>query len=166
LLVSHVDVILADHAQVSDGKLFISGGGINIARFDGRRPAGQPYVVTFAIAGTIDFGGTGAGAHRIRFEVIDADGGPAGVDPAGQRIELSGEAEAHVALAGAPVPGEELTLPFAFQLVGAPFAAPGRYTVNVFVDGEPAEPKTFTIALPPRTVTFGGGLGEFTLPER
>lgn len=160
---TNVDVIIADHAQVADGRLFVSGGGINVARYAAQAPAGQPYLVSLAIAGVVDFFGERPwGTHTIGFDMVDADGHAAGLAADGARFDLTGELTIEIAAPTDPDAVPEATVPFVFNLEGAPLASLGRHSIRAIVDGEYSEPKTFTLWAPPATVVFGDGLGEFT----
>ncbi|RZI78994.1 MAG: hypothetical protein EOO67_21025, partial [Microbacterium sp.] len=82
-----IDVVLCDHGQVSGDKLFISGGGID-RMYVGADSA--PYVVNFAVAGTVTVPPTeAAGDHKLTLRLETENG---------QVAQLVGVAEgAHVA---------------------------------------------------------------------
>jgi hypothetical protein len=73
-----VTLILADSAQVAEGKLNVLGGGWNIT---------GPDPVPFALAGIIEVPWQETNRnHAFRFELIDLDGNPVVVDgPQGQQ---------------------------------------------------------------------------------
>ncbi|MBD0290600.1 MAG: hypothetical protein ICV74_05035 [Thermoleophilia bacterium] len=123
-----VTMMLADYAQVADGKLTIVGGGWSIT---------GPMPVPFAIAILFEVPWDRANMkHRFRLDLVDADGhvvfveGEEGEEP----LVVEGEFEA-----GRPPglkPGTPLEVPVAINLPGAPVPAGGRYEWRLSVNGE------------------------------
>src|SRR5947209_1850058 len=96
-------VILADHAQVADGKLNVIGGGWTVT---GPGPA------PFALAALIEFpwGATGEN-HTARFELVTDEGVPVNVTTEDGEQPLFIEAEFPVAAAPGVRRGTPLTVP-------------------------------------------------------
>jgi hypothetical protein len=142
------DVVLADYAQISEGRLFINGGGVRGAHFPAPAPAGLPYPVSFSAAGTVTFGWDApAGDHTLGFDVVDADGHPPLSVDGQSRMPLSGTQVVSLVRAGRAVPGDECLVPFAFNVLNVPFISVGRYTVSILVDGEPIGSRTFEVTV-------------------
>lgn len=119
-------LMLADSAQVADGKLFVMGGGWT---FTGPQP------IPFAIAGLIGVPWQLTNQkHSIRFELIDLDGQAVSVDrPEGEQpLVIDGEFEV-----GRP-PGFPLgaSIPFPLAINHGPVQLPSgshfewRYEIN------------------------------------
>lgn len=125
-----IDVLLCDHAQVSGGKLFVSGAGID------RMYVGEvaPFVVNFAVAGTVTVPPAEAGAnHALLLRLETADGRPAPLfgDAAGR--EVGGE----LGLVGsAEEAGHDQVIAFAFTFLGVPLAETGEFALVCTLDGE------------------------------
>lgn len=125
-------LMLADHAQVVDGKFFICGGGWSVT---GPQPS------PFAIIADIKVPWHGIGtAHKLRLELLDGDGQPVEVDTPDGLQPLVVELEFQVA----PVPGikagTELTFPFAVNLGPQPAISPGCvFEWRLSIDGETRE---------------------------
>jgi hypothetical protein len=119
-------MMLADHAQVADGKLFISGGG-----WSSCGPGPSPCSV--AVLFHVPWQETG---QRVTFtlRLIDEDGhevhqpGPQGPLP----VQVNGHFEARRAPTMAP--GTEINVPMSFNIV-LQLAPGGRYTWILEVDG-------------------------------
>jgi hypothetical protein len=130
--------LLADAAQVSDGKLYILGGGVTILwRQEFPAPLGVVLVAQ------LTYGRTEADAgHVLRVRVLDADGNP--VLP-----EMQGEL--HV---GGAAPGLPANVPLAIPVL-VPFPPlpvvqrPGAYSVEIAVDGRDVKSLPFAVAQPP-----------------
>lgn len=160
------DIVLADFAQVVGGKLFISGGGVSGVHFHQRQPQGQPYVVSFAVAGTVTYDwDVAAGPHTIGFEVVDEDGHPPVSVDGSTRLPLAEGQSFDLAHTSPPVVGAEVVVPFAFFLPNVPLAAPGRYTVSLLVDASLVGAKTFTVELHLPSTDFGSGPTRFQMPQ-
>jgi hypothetical protein len=127
-----VTMLLADYAQVMDGKLTIVGGGWSVT---------GPQPTPFAIALLFEVPWDQANVkHRFRLDLVDADGHvvfmpgeEGGEDP----VALEGEFET-----GRPPglkPGTSLSVPIAFNLPGPPIPPAGRYEWRLTVNGESSE---------------------------
>ena len=122
-----VTMMLADAAQVSEGKLNVLGGGWSLT---------GPQPVPFAIAGIIDVPWNQTNtSHTFRLELIDLDGQPVIVaTPEGdQPLLLEGNFEV-----GRPPgvrPGTPIPFPFAFQSGPVPLPAGSHFEWRLMVDG-------------------------------
>lgn len=142
--------MLADYAQVSGGKVFITGGGWNL-----RGP--EPGAVS--VAGTICIPWDLANRrHELVLALIDEDDRPVVVPtPLGQQDYVL-RAEFEVGRPPGLRIGTELLAPFAIQLLLPPLE-PRRYrfraSVNNVVSIIPE--LTFTILAPPQASAMQGG---------
>jgi hypothetical protein len=145
-------VILCDFAEVSGGKLFISGAGLALLASSTPEP---PYLinVTVAIMGLIGLDDTdvqhkmtlelvrvGASETRIAFS-SDAEGG----DPADRGMFV-----AHFMAPRSPqmLAGDEWCMPLTIPMFGLGLPELGRYYFSVRVDGREMDRTTFRL-LPP-----------------
>ena len=146
-------MLLADHAVVSEGKLYINGGGWSVT---------GPTPTPSAIAVKLDVPWDRANQKlQLRLRLIGQDGdpvmfaGPEGPQP----VEITGEAEI-----GRPdgLPhGADIDFPLAFQLGPLPLEPGQRYQWVLDIDGEthrdwhltfstrPAEPGSTTYVVDP-----------------
>jgi hypothetical protein len=122
-----VTMMLADHAQVADGKLFIAGGGLSMA---GPGPTPCALALLFHVPWQ-------RAGERIDFtlNLIDEDGHPViqGGPEGPTAVQVSGHFE--TVIPPDTPPGDEITVPVAFgSMLHLP---PGRrYTWVLEVDGE------------------------------
>jgi hypothetical protein len=121
-------MLLADYAQVADGKLTIVGGGWSVT---------GPMPVPFAIALLFEVPWDQANVkHRFRLDLVDADGHVvfAPTDEGEEPVVIEGEFEA-----GRPPgmkPGTPLDVPIAINLPGPPVEPGGRFEWRLTVNGE------------------------------
>jgi hypothetical protein len=116
-------MMLADSAQVADGRLYILGGGVSEIG-----PGAQP----IAIAVLVDVPWDRANiAHEWRFELLDEDGGPVLYDD--QPISVTGNFEAGRP-AGLPA-GTPISVPMAINFGALPIAPGNRYEWRLAVNG-------------------------------
>ncbi len=127
-----VTMMLADYAQVSEGKLTIVGGGWSVT---------GPMPVPFAIAVLFEVPWDRANIkHRFRLELIDADGSPVLVPTdEGDDDELAIEGEFEAGRPPGMKPGTPLDVPIAINLPGPPIPPGGRYEWRLTVNGESEE---------------------------
>jgi hypothetical protein len=122
-----VTMLLADYAQVADGKLTIVGGGWSVT---------GPMPVPFAIAILFEVPWDQANVkHRFRLDLLDSDGHVvfAQTDEGEEPVVIEGEFEA-----GRPPglkPGTPLDVPIAINLPGPPVEPGGRYEWRLTVNG-------------------------------
>lgn len=123
-----VTMLLADYAQVADGKLTIVGGGWSVT---------GPMPVPFAIAMLFEVPWDRANVkHRFRLDLVDTDGHVvfAPTDEGEEPVVIEGEFEA-----GRPPgmkPGTPLDVPIAINLPGPPVEPGGRFEWRLTVNGE------------------------------
>jgi hypothetical protein len=121
-------LLLADHAVVADGKLYINGGGWSVT---------GPTPTPSAIAVKLDVPWDRANQKlQLRLRLIGQDGEAVTIDgPQGpQPVEITGEAEI-----GRPpglVHGADIDFPLAFQLGPLPLEPGQRYQWVLDIDGE------------------------------
>ncbi len=125
-----VTMMLADHAQVADGKLFISGGGWSVC---GPGPVACGVAVLFHIPWQHT-------NEKISFtlSLLDEDGTPVSQPglSGGQQVQAGGQFEA-----GRPAglaPGTEINVPIAFNTV-LQLPAGARFTWVLEIDGQADE---------------------------
>ena len=118
-----VTLMLADAAQVADGKLFILGGGL--AEIG---PGPQPVAIAMLLDVPWDLTNT---QHEWQFELLDEDGTPVLFDD--QPILVGGQFEA-----GRPVgatPGTAIGVPLAINFTALPVDPGRRYDWRLAIDG-------------------------------
>lgn len=130
--------LLADAAQVADGKTYVLGGGVTILW----RPEYPAPLGVFLVAHLTYHRSESDTDHSLRIQVIDADGNP--VLP-----EITGEL--HV---GGPAPGVPANVPLGVPVI-IPFPPlpvlqrPGAYSVEILVDDRHVKSLSFAVATPP-----------------
>lgn len=126
--------MLCDHAQVAEGKLFISGGGVT--RIRGAVPRG------FSVAALVQIPWDRANEPiPVSFNLVDQDGRQVVLDD--REVTWAGQVEV-----GRPVgvpPGTPLDWPVVFS--AAVPVPPGRYTWVLAIDGQTREDwqQSFTV---------------------
>jgi hypothetical protein len=125
-----VTMVLADHAQIADGKMFIAGGGWT-------EMAGP---VPFAVALMIDVPWHATNAqHQFTMELIDQDGQnvtvptPNGEEP----LKLDGQFE--VGRPPGARPGSSFPTMYVLKIGGLPIAPGAHYEWRLMIDGETQE---------------------------
>lgn len=127
-----VTMLLADYAQVADGKLTVVGGGWSLTG-----PDPTPFGIAILVHVPWDQANR---RHTLRLELVDADGQPVAA-PGGE-----GEEEAPIVFlddlefeVGRPAgikPGTPLELPLAVNSGPLPLEPGGRYEWRLSIDGE------------------------------
>jgi hypothetical protein len=141
--------MLADHAQVVEGKFFINGGGWSIT---------GPQHVPFAVVADIKVPWHGIGTnHKLRLELLDADGQPVDVEmPDGSEQPLVVEGDFQVAPTPEIKAGMELTFPFAVNFAPQPAIRPGSmYEWRLHIDGETRDEWRVTFSTRPTLAQAG-----------
>jgi len=118
-------MLLCDHVQVADGKLFINGGGWSVTG-----PSPVPHGVAVLLG--VPWDRTNA-RISFRLALADADGRAVGDPP----IEVAGEFE--VGRPPGMPPGTPLDVPLAFNFPPLPLSPGRRYVWTLVVDGETQE---------------------------
>jgi len=118
-------LMLCDHAQVADGKLFINGGGIS--RFFG---PGLPPGTSIALLLLVPWEQTNAPIH-LELELLTQDGHAVRDSEGG---DVRAQARTEVGRPAGIEPGVPIDLPIAFNVGGLGLPA-GRYTWRLSVNG-------------------------------
>jgi hypothetical protein len=124
-----VHLMLCDHAQVADGKLFINGGGIT--RFYG---AGLPPGTSIALLLLVPWERTNEKID-VLLDLLTEDGHPV-TDSEGAGLGMSGQFE--VGRPPGVEPGIPIDVPLVFTIGGVGLN-PGRYTWRLSIDGQTAQ---------------------------
>lgn len=121
-------LLLADHAQVAEGKLNTIGAGWSIT---GPQPA------PFALAALVEFPWTAAGTdHTARFELIDSEGVSVEVPTPDGDKPLAVEILFPVAAGFGVSKGTPLVQALAVNSGPVPIPPGGRYEWRLLIDGE------------------------------
>jgi hypothetical protein len=124
-------MMLCDHAQVAEGKLFISGGGWSVTG-----PMPVPSALAIKIEVPWDLANT---PIKFALELVDQDGkpvrqqGPLGLQP----LRMEGQVEV-----GRPpglAPGTPLDVPLAIGVGALPLAPGARFTWRLELNGRTEE---------------------------
>jgi hypothetical protein len=121
-----VTMLLADAAQVAQGKLYILGGGWSIT-------GPEPLPAAIAIKIDVDWDQANR-QHRFELSLFDGDGQVVHME--NQPVRIAGQFETGRP-AGIP-PGTPLDVPLAITLGPLPLR-PGRYVWRCSIDGETRE---------------------------
>ena len=124
-----VHMMLCDHAQVADGKLFIHGGGIS--RVQG---TGLPPGASIAVLVLVPWERTNQ-PIALQLDLLTEDGQLV-ADQNGQTRSIAAELE--VGRPPGVEPGVPIDVPMAWP-VGGVFLRPGRYTWRLTIDGQTAQ---------------------------
>lgn len=123
--------MLADHAAAAEGKLYINGGGWSVTG-----PVPAPSAIAILIQ--VPWDQTNM-HHQLRLELVDADGQPVMVEgPEGEQ-PLFVEAGFEVGRPPGIRPGTPLDVPLALNLGPMPLPPGGRFTWQLYIDGETRE---------------------------
>lgn len=146
-----VDMMVADYAQVHAGKLFVSGGAINLIT---PQSPGPPFITGFSIALTITIPWQATNQkHTLKVSIRDTDGALVPVSnelPPGAPEEDRGKFLAEFNMGRSPImlPGEESILPVAIPLMGLPLPHPGSYQLVAELDGSEEATRTVRVLDP------------------
>ncbi len=148
-----VQGMLCDFAEVSGGKLFISGAGINLIA----SPVsdGPPYPVNVALALLVRIPWTATNQqHKLKVDLLSDSpgGGPtrvpinAGSAPEGNE-EDQGTILALFTAGRSPnmQAGEESLMPVALPMPGVPLPVMGSYYFSIFIDGTELDRVSFRV---------------------
>jgi hypothetical protein len=131
------DLLLCDHAEAINGKLYIMGAAWNLLQ-----APGQAINVALAIVVKVAWDEADQG-HDLIAELLDADG---------ERIMINGEPVApsgRFELGRPPglKPGSTLNMPLAFNLTGLVLGV-GHYEWRLTIDGETVARAPFAVVEP------------------
>lgn len=153
-----VNLMLADYATVHQGKLFISGAGINLMVI----PAAEPYRLSFGLGITVDIPWTATNqTHRLRIALVDSDEQivPISTPIPGANVpeEDQGVILGNFNAGRSPSMevGEDSIMPLAFQFPGLVVPHPGTYKITMQIDGTDVACARFRV-VPQQPVTFMG----------
>jgi hypothetical protein len=143
--------MLCDFAEVSGGKLFVSGAGIGVL---GTAAAAAPHPVSMALAllVRIPWGATNH-QHRLTIELMsEAEGAPERISinqvlPPGDPPENAGMIVALFNAGRAPQMqvGEETLMPVALPMQGLPLPRLGSYFFSIALDGTEVDRVSFRV---------------------
>lgn len=154
-------VVLCDFAEVSGGKLFISGAGLALLA-SGTPETPYRVNVTLAILGLITPADTDL-QHKMTIELVHVgttetrvmltDEIPEGGDPADRGMII-----AYFVAPRSPemLPSDEWTMPMAIPLFGLGLPEIGAYYFSVRVDGREMDRTAFRVVPPPPPEALGG----------
>ena len=138
-----VTMLLADHAVVENGKLYINGGGWTITG-----PDPFPYAIALIIEVPWDRANI---KHHFRLELLDEDGESVEVPTTSGADALVVEGDFEVTRPLGAKPGTPLPLPIAVNLTPAPpIPAGARYAWNLSINGETREDWRLSFATRPQ----------------
>jgi hypothetical protein len=130
-----VTMLLADFAQVADGKLTVVGGGWSLSG-----PEPTPFGIAILVHVPWDQANR---RHTLRLELIDADGQPVlmpGTEDGEERpIVFLDDVEFEVGRPAGIKPGTPLELPLAVNSGPLPLEPGSRYVWRLSIDGESDE---------------------------
>ncbi len=144
-------VLLCDFAEVSGGKLFISGAGISMLASNTDTP---PYPVNIFLAVLVSIAWTETDSkHLMTVELVsEADGSQRRVLLSDQLPEEADPADRGmiaVVFTAVRMPtmidGDESAMPLAIPLFGLPLPAPGPYFFSVRIDGREMDRASFRL---------------------
>ena len=131
-------VVLCDYAEAVNGKLYVMGGGWNVA-FSG----GQPINAGLAILVVCPWDQTNR-RHELRVELLTADGDVVAV----QGREVTFTAEFELGRPPGIKAGTSLNAPFAWNLQGLALPV-GDYEWKLSIDEEPVSSRAFQVLARP-----------------
>lgn len=144
-------VLLCDFAEVSGGKLFITGAGISLIASSS--PI-EPFRVNLCLAVLVSIPWNETNAeHRLTIELVSEASGaaqrisltdqiPEGTSPADQGMIIVTFSAGRSPIM---VPGDESSMPMAIPLFGLPLPQQGPYFFSVHVDGREMDRASFRL---------------------
>ncbi len=129
-----VTMLLADYAQVADGKLTVVGGGWSLTG-----PDPPPFGIAILVHVPWDQANQ---RHTIRLELVDADGAPVtvtGDDGEEAAIVFLDDVEFEVGRPAGIKPGTPLELPIAVNSGPLPLRPGGRYEWRLSINDQSDE---------------------------
>lgn len=144
-------VLLCDFAEVSGGKLFITGAGFSLVASGSPQP---PYQVNLCLAILVSIPWTETDAqHLLTIEMVSEAGGaqrrimlseqlPAGAEPADKGMIIVGFSARRTPNM---IDGDETTMPMSVPLFGLALPEFGPYFFSVRIDGREMDRASFRL---------------------
>jgi hypothetical protein len=139
-------LLIADHAESVNGKLYVSGGCWNVL-FASQFPTVHPHL-TVAAALHVNWEATNQ-RHRLELELHDGDGHPLLPEPVQGTFEAGRAAGMR--------PGDETIMVVAFNFNGLAIESEGAYAFVLSVDGTEMGRFGFRAVHAPATAVTGSG---------
>ncbi|MBI4370905.1 MAG: hypothetical protein HY552_01265 [Elusimicrobia bacterium] len=140
-----ITMMLADFAQVVDGKLYIMGGGWTMTG-----PTSSPS----AIAIKVEVPWTEANRkHKLQVALVDSDYNPVLVPTPGGNVPLVINAEFEVGRPPGMIPGSPLSVPMALNIGPVPLVPGARYVWKLTIDGNSNDDWQVTFSTRPPLAT-------------
>lgn len=144
-----IDVILCNHAETGENKLYLTGGGVNLC-FIGPTP---PHVISLGIGNVIHVPYQMTNQpHELKVRLVDEDGQsvrpflpetPDQAEPVEVRMPFNIGRPPMIAV------GDEQTIAVAANFVNLPLEKPGLYTFIIEIDGVEMRRLPFRATTPP-----------------
>ena len=131
------DLLLCDHAEAINGKLYIMGAAWNLLQ-----APRQPITIALAIVVKVAWD-EAERQHELVAELLDADGHPIVIN--GEPVAPSGRFE--LRRPSGVKPGSTLNMPLAFNLSGLVLDV-GQYEWRLTIDSEPVARAPFAVVDP------------------
>lgn len=157
-------VLLCDFAEVSGGKLFITGAGISLIASSS---AQAPYPINLCLAILVEIPWNETEAeHILTIEMVsEADGSQRRLMLSDQLPEQADPADRgmiHIVFSAMRLPtmidGDESMMPMSIPLFGLPLPEYGPYFFSVRIDGREMDRASFRLVpLPPQQQVPGAG---------
>lgn len=141
-----VDLLLCDHAEALNGKLYIHGGGWSILY-----AANRPATMYLAMMVTFDWNDTNI-QHDLVAELLTADGEVVNL-PGSPPVPARAAGRMEVGRPPGVKPGTSLPAPITFGMAGLVLDV-GRYVWHITVDGKELARKVFDVVAPPTLPGF------------
>jgi hypothetical protein len=144
-------VLLCDFAEVSGGKLFVTGAGISLVASSSPQP---PYQVNVCLAILVQIPWNETDReHALTIELVSEAGGgqervmlsdqlPDGSDPVDRGMIVAVFSAARLPIM---VDGDESTMPMSIPLFGLPLPGHGPYFFSVRIDGREMDRSSFRL---------------------
>jgi len=139
-----VTLLLCDHAEALNGKLYVMGGGWNVLFAPGR-----PVHTAVAAVIAVPWDQTNL-RHKLSLDLLTADGDPVEVE--GGAVHLEGMFE--VGRPAGVKPGSALNTPLVWNFDGLVLQE-GGYEWKLSIDDSPVASRPFTVAQPPGAAPSG-----------
>jgi putative cofactor-binding repeat protein len=144
-----IDVVLCNHAETAENRLYVAGGGINLYFV----PPSVPHVITVGLGCVIHVPYLATNAnHHLRVALIDQDAEP--VAPWSPKVDLPAvESQQSFNIGRPPIieVGDEQTVAMALNFPNLPLRSTGLYEFEVTIDGNVMRRMPFRVGIAPST---------------